>query len=142
MKMFHLFSRKKKVRTQKQIIGDLGEKVARKFLMKHGFQIIEQNYWKKWGEIDIIAQKQGVLHFVEVKTVSREKKSNVPRETLFHMAAENVHAKKLQRLYKAIDSYLLEKNVSHETPWQLDVVMVILYMDTRRAAVDMLENVS
>ena len=40
-----------------QKIGQLGEDIACKFLMKHEFSILERNYTKKWGEIDIIAIK-------------------------------------------------------------------------------------
>ena len=54
-----------------QKIGQLGEDIACKFLMKHGFSILERNYTKKWGEIDVIAEKGKKLYFVEVKSVSR-----------------------------------------------------------------------
>jgi len=40
-----------------QRIGELGEGVACEFLVRHGYSILERNYTKKWGEIDIIAQK-------------------------------------------------------------------------------------
>ena len=56
--------------TQKK--GEIGENIAVKFLMKHNFSIIERNYTKKWGEIDIIAEKSNKLYFIEVKSVSRE----------------------------------------------------------------------
>ena len=54
-----------------QNIGKIGEETACKFLMKHGYQIVLRNYWKKWGEIDIVAKKDKTTHFVEVKTVSK-----------------------------------------------------------------------
>ncbi|MFC1595245.1 YraN family protein [Patescibacteria group bacterium] len=57
-------------KTEKRRIGDIGERLAAMFLVKHGFQIIGRNYQKKWGELDIIAQKNGLLHFIEVKTIS------------------------------------------------------------------------
>ena len=61
-------------KTQK--IGEIGEKLACMFLMKHGFKVLDRNYRKKWGEIDIIAQKDDILRFIEVKTVSRETFNN------------------------------------------------------------------
>jgi|GEM_PF-63350 len=63
--------------TEKQLLGNLGESISVRFLMKHGFSIICRNYRKKWGEIDIIAQRAGNLHFVEVKTVSSETKESL-----------------------------------------------------------------
>ena len=52
-------------------VGQKGEEIASKYLEKKGFTIQDRNYRKKWGEIDIVAFKDKVLHFVEVKTVSR-----------------------------------------------------------------------
>ncbi len=54
-------------RTEKRILGDLGEDLACKFLLKKDFVIIERNYLRKWGEIDIIAKKNAKIHFIEVK---------------------------------------------------------------------------
>jgi Holliday junction resolvase-like predicted endonuclease len=63
-------------KTAKRQTGDIGEEVACKYLENKGFSVMERNYLRKWGEIDIIAQKDinGAkrLYFIEVKTVSRE----------------------------------------------------------------------
>lgn len=67
--------------TAKRRTGDLGEDITAMFLVKHGFSIVERNYLRKWGEIDIIAQKGEILHFVEVKTVSCGTRGSVPHET-------------------------------------------------------------
>lgn len=58
--------------THKQKIGQIGENIATKHLKKLGFKILDRNYRKKCGEIDIVAKKGDILHFVEVKSVSRE----------------------------------------------------------------------
>ncbi len=47
-------------------VGATGELIARKWLQNKGFLIVADNYQKKWGEIDIIAKKEAVIHFVEV----------------------------------------------------------------------------
>lgn len=52
----------------KKQTGDIGEDYAVKYLKKHGYKIIERNYRKKIGEIDIIAKRHDYLVFVEVKT--------------------------------------------------------------------------
>ena len=49
-------------------IGDCGEDFAVRVLTEAGYCILERNYTVKYGEIDIIAMKDGVLHFIEVKT--------------------------------------------------------------------------
>lgn len=119
-------------KTPKQVVGDIGEEVARMFLVKRGFSIVAQNYEKPCGEIDIIAEKSGKLHFVEVKTVSRENTIN---------PAEHVTREKLQRLHKTIFEYLRERKVPRETQWQLDVLSIHLNLDTQKAKVDYIENV-
>ena len=58
--------------SETQKIGEIGENMAVKFLVKHGFSILDRNYTKKWGEIDIVAEKNNKLYFVEVKSVSRQ----------------------------------------------------------------------
>jgi len=57
-------------KTKKQETGDIGEKIAGRFLAAKGFEIIGKNYRKPWGEIDIIVQKAGKTHFIEVKTIN------------------------------------------------------------------------
>jgi len=49
-------------------VGDSGEDFAARILEESGYQIIERNYSTRYGEIDIIAFRDGVLHFIEVKT--------------------------------------------------------------------------
>jgi putative endonuclease len=127
------------MQTEKQEIGELGENIACKFLMKHGYKILDRNYRKKWGEIDIIAQKNNILHFIEVKTVSRETE---------HMPEENVHPWKRKRLARAIQTYLLEKNTSGlpaneegETEWQVDILAVFLDFNSKKAKIRITKNV-
>ena len=121
-------------------VGRVGEETACIFLMKRGFRVIEQNYWKKWGEIDIIARYRGKLHFVEVKTVSRENIRDVSRETIDeYRPEENVHPKKLERLSRVIQTYLLEKK--YEDEWQFDVIAVFLDMENREAKCTYIEDI-
>ena len=57
-----------KVDTENRRLGDFGENAAAKLLKKKGYRILERNYAPEDGEIDIIAQKDGITAFVEVKT--------------------------------------------------------------------------
>ncbi|MES2202959.1 MAG: YraN family protein [Patescibacteria group bacterium] len=60
------------MKTAKRQLGDQGEEVACKYLAGKGYTVLERNYLKPWGEIDILAEKAKRLYFIEVKSVSRE----------------------------------------------------------------------
>ena len=103
--------------------------------------VLERNYWKKFGEIDIIAQKGSDLHFVEVKTVTRE---TVSKETVLkddYQPEDNVHPWKIQRLHRTIQIYLLEKDVPEEIDWYLDLMTVYLDKDGGVLKIDFLEDI-
>jgi len=122
-----------------KFVGNLGEEIAVKYLTGKGYVIVGQNYLKKWGEIDIIARKGKKYHFVEVKTVSRlEKDFN---KSGGYRPEENVHPWKIRRLNRAIESYLMEKGIDEDTDWQLDLISVYLDLETKKAKVEMLENI-
>jgi putative endonuclease len=128
-------------KTQKQILGAIGEDAVCTYLRRKGFDVVDRNYLKKWGELDVVAQKRGKIHFVEVKSVSRSFE-NVPHETQEgYRPEDNMHPWKLQRLARTIQSYLLDKNVSDETEWQFDVATVYVDQEKRLCRVVMLEDV-
>lgn len=52
----------------KREIGSFGERCAAKFLIKNGYEIVNQNYYTQYGEIDLIAENDKYIAFVEVKT--------------------------------------------------------------------------
>lgn len=132
----------KRNKTQKQIIGLLGEDVSSRYLTNKGFKIITRNYRKKFGEIDIIAKRRGRLHFVEVKTVSHENLHDVTPETIDTFRPEdNIHPWKLKRLSRAIQVYMAEKRYGDEVDWQFDVIAVFLDVKNKLAKVKMLEDV-
>lgn len=135
--------------SEKQKIGEIGENVACKFLVKHGFTILERNYTKKWGEIDIVAQRQengGLkLYFIEVKAVTRDL-SNVSRITSKdgldqYRPEDNMHPWKLKRLSRTIQTYLVSKHVSERTEWQFDLLVVFLDMNNKKARVKVVSDV-
>ena len=128
-----------------QKIGKLGEDVACKFLEKQGYSILERNYTKKWGEIDIIAQKKQALYFIEVKSksvsdvnLSFEEEGN--SDNLFSRPEENMHPWKLRRLAKTVQTYLINKRIGN-TPWQFDLLVVYLDLEKRKAKVKRIENI-
>ena len=105
-----------------QNIGILGENTAVHFLKKHGFSIITRNYRKKWGEIDIIAEKDNILHFVEVKALSYILKNNSD----YYEAEEKVDRKKKYKLRQIIDTYLSDEDVPEDMDYVVDIIAVYI----------------
>ena len=97
-------------------VGKGGEEIAYVFLVKKGYRVIEKNYRRKWGEIDIIAEKDGTVRFIEVKTVSRESRDYRPEEL--------VHRTKLRKVARTAALYMEEHHDERE--FQIDAVGVIL----------------
>jgi len=133
--------------SETQKTGKIGENIATKFLMKHNFAILERNYTKKWGEIDIIAEKDNRLYFIEVKSVSRETLNTfIPKsyddsdERYEHRPEDNMHPWKLKRLSRVIQTYLLAKNLD-EKDWQLDLFVVYLCQKEKRARVKVVSDI-
>jgi putative endonuclease len=131
-----------KVFTSKtQKIGEIGENIAVKFLMKQGFAILERNYTKKWGEIDIIAKKDNKIYFIEVKSVSRNL-INVSQETLdAYKPEDNMHPWKLKRMSRTIQTYLLAHKEYDEYEWQVDLITVFLDLIDKKAKIKRIEDI-
>ena len=122
-------------KTLKQQIGQIGEDIACKFLVKHDYLILLRNYRKSFGEIDIICKKNNKIHFIEVKAVSRQ-----TQLTTFdaHRPEDNIHAKKLTRIGRTIQAYIYENNLEPE--WQFDVITVYLDHSAKSASVHTMFN--
>ena len=134
--------------SETQKIGEIGENIAVKFLVKHGFSILDRNYTKKWGEIDIIAEKDTRLYFIEVKSVSREtlntfipKSFNSSDERYQYRPEDNMHPWKLKRLSRTIQTYLLSKRIPDEKEWQVDLFVVYLSQKERKARVKVVSDI-
>ncbi len=94
-------------------LGKLGEELAVEFLQKNGYEILETNYVFQKAEIDIIAKKQNVLAVVEVKT-----RSSID----FGLPQDFVKPKKIQLLVKAINEYVVSKDLDVEV--RFDIIAV------------------
>ena len=125
-------------RTIKRKLGDIGENIACDFLKNRGFEIIERNYLRKWGEIDIIAKKAGLIHFIEVKSASLSARE-VTQETSQYRPEDNMHPWKLKRLSRVIQTYIMDKKL--DCDWQLDLITVKINEETRQARVELIENI-
>jgi putative endonuclease len=107
-----------------QQTGEIGETAVAKNLVKQGFRIIDRNYTRKWGEIDIVAKKGNVIHFIEVKSITV--RDMFSHETSFYRPEENMSSLKLTRLRRVISTYITEKNFSDSQEWQFDLACVYL----------------
>ncbi len=105
------------MKTGKQIVGQLGEKIAKKYLEKKNYQIIDQNYRQTWGEIDIIAKKNQTWFFVEVKTMI---KFGDLEERL--VPEDQMTKSKIKKLNRVILSYVNHFHIDEE--WQLDLIAI------------------
>jgi putative endonuclease len=126
-----------KERSRKEV-GRIGEQVASKFLERKGFKIIDRNFRKPWGEIDLVALKDGVVRFVEVKAVSRDTLPDVTpsadqraRREMDYRPEEMVQPSKLRKLARTASLYMEQKGDTRE--FQIDVVGVILNRNTKVA---------
>lgn len=93
-------------------IGNKGESLACSLLEKRGYHIIDRNVRGRYGEVDIVAKKDNIYHFIEVRL-----RTNVT----FGTPVETVNAKKRLRLKKTIEYYCMIKNVSR---WQIDIIAI------------------
>ncbi|MBU1323594.1 YraN family protein [Patescibacteria group bacterium] len=117
--------------------GQVGEKAAEEFLRKKGYQILERNFYTKFGEIDIIAKekrKGATLPktvFVEVKTKSGEE---------FGEPWEMVDERKIGRVRRMAELYLMKKRLG-EVACRIDVVGVWLDIEGEVEKIEHWENV-
>lgn len=96
--------------------GARAEKVACEYLKLQGYEILEQNFYAKTGEIDIIAKEDHVLVFIEVK---------YRRDGRLGMPGEAVNWKKQQKIRNTAMWYLKTKHLSFDQPMRFDVVEIL-----------------
>jgi putative endonuclease len=125
--------------TAKKRIGNIGESVAALFLARKGYTVIRMNYRKPWGEIDIIAERSGIVRFVEVKTVSRVTLPDVTRESDSYRPEELIHEAKLRKIARTAELYMADEKDDRE--YQIDAVAVFLDHRTRKARCRLYEQI-
>ena len=118
-------------------VGRIGEDLACLFLQRKGFKIIDRNYRKPWGEIDVIAESKNIVRFIEVKAVSRESGADISHE-IDYRPEEMVQKSKLNKLARTAALYMESKKDRRE--YQIDVVGVILNDETKTARCRLFEQ--
>jgi len=121
--------------------GRLGEQIAKEYLEKNGYEILDRNYVFKIplgrpiGEVDIIAKKNGTVVFVEVKALTiniRDGRDPVIRPE------EKANIPKRRRLIKTAENWLAKRGIGLDTKWQIDIIAVEMFPD--RNKIDHFQN--
>lgn len=120
-------------------IGKIGENITKEFLMKQGFSILDQNYQIRFGELDIIAQKDNVLHCIEVKSIKVRDCNHV--SNLVIRPEDNLTYSKWQKIRITLESYLKYKNIPSEVQHQIDLACVYIDTEKREGRVKLLQNI-
>jgi len=92
--------------------GEEAESCACSLLRNEGFEIIDRNVYSRYGEIDIIALRDEVLHFVEVKSAPD-----------YEGAVRNITPRKIGRILKTAEFYMKKHDLSLD--YCLDAVIVV-----------------
>lgn len=103
--------------------GNIAEERGCEYLRSQGFRIVERNVYNRFGEIDIIALKDNVIHFVEVKSAQT-----------YAQAVNNITSAKLQKLNRTIQTYLQKKRL--DLDYCIDAVIVT------DKAIEYIENIT
>lgn len=103
------------MKSHNKAVGYIGENKANLYLKKHGYKIHKRNFRTKTGEIDIIAEKEGVLVFAEVKT---------RMQSAYGTPAEAVNFRKQKNITETAKIYLMRLGV--DTACRFDVIEVML----------------
>ena len=98
-----------------KLIGALGEQTAAKFLRKNGYTIYSGNYKTSVGEIDIVAEKDNIICFVEVKT---------RKESGFSSPADAVDKKKQENIKSAAAAYISHYKVKNQVRYDIVEIFV------------------
>ncbi len=110
--------------------GALGEKLARDFLKKRGYHILETNYRCPRGEADIVARHKDALVFVEVRTkTSRE----------FGTPEESITPAKQERM-RVVALHYRQTHDNLPQSWRIDVVAIELNQKGKPSRIELIEN--
>jgi len=114
-----------------QNLGRFGEEIARKYLEKNNYQIIDENYHTRQGEIDLICQKDNWYIFIEVKTRTNDS---------FGQPEESVDEKKLKKFQETISKYIIENGLT-DKKWRVEVLAIIIDKKTGKSKIRHLKEI-
>ena len=114
---FHIFILSKMMYSKKEK-GNLGENIAANYLIQNGYEILKRNWRYSYSEIDIIAQKDAMIIFLEVKTRQADSfTGDVPLVT----------RKQEYALWRGAEAYMMENEYAGEV--RFDTIFILLQHD-------------
>ena len=113
-------------------LGKWGEDLAKSFLEEKGYQVIFQNVFTEYGEIDLVAKRNDQIHFVEVKT-RRTKDFGNPEEAITQS--------KLGHMIESAEAFL-QTHAEYEGSWQIDVLAIQVMTQDSSPEIRFFKNVS
>lgn len=102
--------------TYQQRIGKLGESIAAHYLLVKGYQVLDQNFIARYGEIDLVALDAGCVVFVEVKTRTT---------AAFGNPEDSITPAKLEKLENAALLWL-QAHPDAPDDWRMDVIAILI----------------
>ena len=114
-------------------LGFFAEHYAAEYLKSKGYEILGHNYRKPWGEIDVIAGKEGILVFVEVKANKKDIPGFEPEL--------RVNSDKRHRMVRIARTYLSDHHYPEDQPWQLDILSVAFVKERGVAKIRHYKNI-
>lgn len=109
----------------RQEVGKMGELLACRYLVGRGYKIIDKNFRTRGGEIDIIAEEEDILVFIEVKTRTNR---------FFGFPEEAIDFRKQHKLAQTAEYYLAIKNL-HDRNFRIDSVAIEIDSERKTAKV-------
>lgn len=115
-------------------LGSLGEKLAQKFLETKGYKILDKNFSfripgsPQKGEIDIVAKKEDVVSFVEVKTL-RQARGNP------FLPEDKVDFRKRKKIIKTAEYWLTKNKIPLDSKWQIIVIAITIDSSNKKAKI-------
>ena len=115
----------------KNKIGKFGQQLAGQFLKERNYQILAENFYTQEGEIDLVAQKQGQLIFIEVKTRLSDK---------FGLPEEAIDQRKKEKLYQTALKYLEKEEVKDDN-FRIDCIAIEIDKANKKAKIRHHKNI-
>lgn len=114
-------------------LGERGEELAADELMRRGYEIVERNWYARIGEVDLVARRDGVWSFFEVRT---------RRGRSFGTPEESITPAKQERMINVARLYLAEHELNiYEVDWRVGVVAVEMDRARHLLRIEVYENI-